>query len=223
MVDCDYCDGSFEGEDAYLDHLAEAHAGELGSIDKRRVEDHDSGSAGSSIPLGPAILVGVIGLSLAIVVYVVMFMGGGDASAGESGTVNGFDVAQMPTSEPYTGTHEHGTMTVTIDGQQIDFSQEQYQVAADPFHFEGGNGRVWHAHATGVTLEYALATLNIGISENSLTFQGTTYRADEGATVTIEVNGESVDPETYVLQGTEADSGEGGDQVRIVVSTNESK
>jgi hypothetical protein len=219
MVDCDYCDASFEGEDAYLDHLADAHSGELGSIDKRRVEENSGGGIGSSIPLGPAILVGVIGFSLAIVVYVVVFMGGGGGTTGESGAVNGFEVSQMPTGQPYSGVHEHGTMTVTIDGQQVDFSQQRYQVAADPFHFEGGNGRVWHTHASGVTLEYALATLNIGLSENSVTYQGTTYRDGENANVTIQVNGEPVDPETYVLQGTEADSGEGGDQVRIVVNT----
>jgi len=78
MVDCDYCDASFDSEDAYLDHLGAAHEGELGSIDRRRVEEHTGGDAAdSSIPLGPAILVGVIGFSLAIVVYVVVFMGGG--------------------------------------------------------------------------------------------------------------------------------------------------
>lgn len=82
MVDCDYCDASFESEDAYLDHLGDAHEGELGSIDQRRVDEHDGGSSGSSIPTGPAILVGVIGFSLAIVVYVVMFMGGGGGGAG---------------------------------------------------------------------------------------------------------------------------------------------
>jgi len=83
MVDCDYCDASFDGEDAYLEHLGAAHEGELGSIDQRRVAEHSGGTDdGGSIPVGPAILVGVIGFSLAIVVYVVVFMGGGGGGGG---------------------------------------------------------------------------------------------------------------------------------------------
>ena len=39
MPDCDYCEESFADEDAYLDHLADVHEGELGAIDRRRVAD----------------------------------------------------------------------------------------------------------------------------------------------------------------------------------------
>jgi len=86
MVDCDYCDASFDSEDAYLEHLGAAHEGELGSIDRRRVDEHSGGSDdGGSIPTGPAILVGVIGFSLAIVVYVVVFMGGSGGGGGGPG------------------------------------------------------------------------------------------------------------------------------------------
>lgn len=215
MVDCDYCGASFEGEDAYLEHLGDAHQGELGSIDQRRVEDHGGGSGGSSIPTGPVILVGVIGFALAIVVYVVMFMGGG-GSGGEPITINGIDVDQSPA----TGTaHEHGTINVTIDGQRIDFSQSEYQGAANSFHFENGNGRTWHKHSQGVTLEYAMATLGIAVSGDSVTFEGTSYRDGENAAVVVEVNGDPVDPSSYVLQGTQADNGQDGDHVRIVVRT----
>lgn len=88
MVECDYCDASFEDEDAYLEHLGAAHEGELGSIDRRRVEAHSGGSGGDgSIPTGPAILVGVIGFSLAVVVYVVVFMGGGGGGGGGGGAL----------------------------------------------------------------------------------------------------------------------------------------
>jgi len=218
MVDCDYCDASFESEDAYLDHLGAAHEGELGSIDQRRVDDHDGGGDDdSSIPVGPAILVGVIGFSLAIVVYVVVFMGGGGGGGGGGGpaTINGFEVEQTPGQ--LRSAHTHGTINVTVDGQQIDFSQSQYQLAANKFHFEGGNGRVWHTHATGVTLEYAMATVGIGVTENSVTFDGTTYRDGENAEVVVQVDGQSVDPATYVLDGVEAASGANGDHVRIVV------
>ena len=87
MVDCEYCDGSFDSEDAYLDHLGSAHEGELGSIDQRRVAEHDGSDESRSLSLGPAILIGVVGFSIAIVVYVVVFMGagGGGSSLPDSG------------------------------------------------------------------------------------------------------------------------------------------
>lgn len=218
MVDCDYCDASFDSEDAYLEHLGSAHEGELGSIDRRRVDEYSGGSDdGGSIPTGPAILVGVIGFSLAIVVYVVVFMGGSGGGGGGPATTNGIEVAQTPGE--LRSAHEHGTMEVRIDGQRLDFSQSQYQVADRKFHFEGGDGRVWHGHASGVTLEYALATLDIRATENSVTYGGTTYTDGENANVSITVDGDPVDPETYVLQGVEADSGANGDRVRIVVES----
>lgn len=219
MVDCDYCDASFEGEDAYLDHLEAAHEGELGSIDQRRVDGHSGGSDGDgSLPVGPTVLVGVIGFSLAIVVYVVVFMGGGGGGGGGgagAATVNGFEVQQTPGD--LRSAHGHGTINVTIDGQQIDFSQDRYQLEANKFHFERGNGRIWHTHASGVTVEYAMATLGIGVTENSVTFEGTTYRDGENAEVVVQVNGQSVDPSTYVLQGTSVSAANEGDHVRIVV------
>ncbi|MEY7850284.1 hypothetical protein AB7C87_13915 [Natrarchaeobius sp. A-rgal3] len=51
MPDCDYCAASFDDEDAYLEHLASEHAGELGRIDRRRVVErgaHETVNDGDS-------------------------------------------------------------------------------------------------------------------------------------------------------------------------------
>ena len=55
MVECDYCDASFGDDEAYLVHLRDAHEGELGSIDRRRIAELETDDGGA-IPTGPAVL-----------------------------------------------------------------------------------------------------------------------------------------------------------------------
>jgi sulfur carrier protein ThiS len=204
---CDYCEESFANEDAYLSHLRSRHEDELGPIDRRRVggSDDDSGIDTAPLALG-AVLVVAAGL----VAYVIFFTGGGAGTGGETGTVNGIEVAQMPTGQAYQGVHLHGSIEMTVTGDRVDFSRQQYQLQADPFHFEEGNGQRWHVHASGVTLEYAMATLGIEVESDAVTYGGTTYEDGDGHEVTVAVDGNPVDPTTYVLSD--------GDSVRIAVT-----
>jgi hypothetical protein len=203
MPECSYCGESFEEETAHLRHLETEHAGELGTIDERRVaaiEDDET-----AFPTGPVVLGGVFLIALVIVVYVIFVAGGGSA-AGEPG--------------PMGSAHEHGTMEMVVLGETVDFSQDRYQIAADRFHFENRNGEVWHTHATGVTLQWAMGTLpDVGVTADSVTYEGTTYAdGDRGYEVIVAVNGEPVDPAGHVLEGV-SDPGRAaeGDSVRIVV------
>lgn len=209
MEECSYCGRSFDDEEAYTAHLAADHEGELGAIDRRRVEEYEADGGTGGLPTGPLVLGVVIGVAVLLVVYVTLFMGGGASAA---------DVGQPGTA------HEHGTINVTIDGQTIDFSQDQYQVGQtgnSRFHFERGTA-VWHKHATGVTVEYALDVHGVQVNENTVTVDGTTYRASEpGTEVVVEVNGEPVDPSEHVLEGASSVSAaEQGDHIRVVVRTN---
>jgi len=191
MPECDYCDASIEGEEAYLDHLQSEHYDELGPIDKRRVDDANEGSG---LPVGP-IAIGVVLLAaFGIVGYVVFVAGGsGGANIGPAGSA-----------------HYHGTINVTITGTTFDFSESQWkQPQENPrFHFEGASDDRWHAHATGVTLKYGMSTIGIGIEEDAVIFQEEEYVDGEGYEVVIQVNGNDVSP-NYVLKG--------GDHIRIVV------
>ena len=112
MPDCDYCGATVDGEDAYLDHLASEHEGELGSIDERRVAERDPDDGGG-IPLGPAILVGLLALSGGLVVYVTFLMGGSGGTAAASGLPDrGADavISQVQTEESNGLDHrEQGT------------------------------------------------------------------------------------------------------------------
>lgn len=210
MPECDYCGESFGSEGAYLDHLAADHEGELGPIDRRRVQDRSGGGSGiiAGLSAGPIALVLVLVLAGGAVAYVTFGVGGGNG--GEPG-------------EPYDygAVHEHGTINVTIDGQTLDFSQPQYQYQNTQdraFHFEAGNGQMWHVHARGVTVAYAMNTLGINVTQNSVTFNGTTYRNDDPEwEVIVEVNGESVNPQEYVLEGAGEGNFQQGDHIRILV------
>jgi hypothetical protein len=190
MPDCDRCGASFDGEDAYLGHLASEHPDDLGPIEQRRVADRDDGE----FPTGPVVIGGIF-LVVAAVVEDTVLVAGGGGSGGEP-----YGVGER---------HYHGTIEVVIDGERIDFSRSRYQLRDDAFHFEGGVGERWHVHARGVTLAYALSTLGIEVSETAVTFEGTTYRAsDPDTTVEVTVNGESVTPSEYVLRPE--------DEVRVV-------
>jgi hypothetical protein len=207
MPECNYCDASFEAEGDYLEHLHADHdESELSRIDRRRVADHVGAEEDGEFPTGPVILAGVVLLTVVVLAYVMFFVNDGGGASGPAAASG--DVGEVEKTPYGVGSvHEHGTITVTIDGQQLDFSQQQYQLAADPFHFENGNGQQWHKHAQDVTLEYAMSTLGIGVTDDSVTFDGTTYEAGQD-NVTVTVNGNDVDPSSYVLQE--------GDSIRIV-------
>jgi hypothetical protein len=204
MPDCDYCGESFDGQKALDKHLGKEHLDELGRIDRRRVTGADAESDGLST--GPIALILVIGLAVAITVWVTFLSGGG--SAGEP--------------HDYGAIHEHGTIEVTIVGDTLDFSQPKYQfrnTGERAFHFEGGNGDFWHVHAEGVTLKYAMDTIGVGVTDDSVTYNGTTYTDGEGYEVIVQAEGKDVDPAKYVLHGgTEAQAANGNvPHVRVIV------
>jgi hypothetical protein len=97
--------------------------------------------------------------------------------------------------------HAHGTITVTVLGDRVDLSRREYQLQDRYFHLEGGNGRIWHVHGQGVTLAYAMDTVGIGVTDDSITYQGTTYEDGSEYDVTVTVGGRDVTPPEYVLEG----------------------
>ncbi|EMA26106.1 MULTISPECIES: DUF3105 domain-containing protein [Haloarcula] len=80
MVDCEYCAESFDGDDAYLDHLADAHDGELGAIDRRRVEEHTGGEDDGTLPMGPIIIGIVVVFAIGLTAYATQLSGGDGGS-----------------------------------------------------------------------------------------------------------------------------------------------
>lgn len=216
MPDCDHCGRSFDAADDYLDHLAAEHDGELGAIERRRVDEHTS-SDGVSIP--PTAIYAVSGVLLfAVVAGGLYYVVGVFASEGQ--------------------VHEHGTIEMTVDGEPVDFSQQQYEHPRelDPgqgqaFHFHGVATQ-WHMHPSEpgrLTLAEAMDWLGIEVTENYVAFEHATYSAenpdaafdgsDPGTTVDVRVNDEPVDPASYELDGVERRPYEDGDHVEITIET----
>lgn len=195
MPECRYCGETFNNDDAHRSHLKTAHADELGPIDQRRlsVDEDDDGVSLRLVALGVIIL-----LAGVVVVYA---------------TLMGSDGAGRVIEPRDTGAvHYHGTINVTVENQSVDFGQPRFQyesTGVDAFHFEDGDGSEWHVHARSVTLQWAMATVGLEVSEETVTADGTTYGDDPDETAIVEVDGESVEPSTYILQE--------GDHIRIVV------
>lgn len=227
MHECDYCGETHDSERAHLRHLKSAHRDELGPIDRRRVGDVEVDDGG--LPTGPLALGVVVLASFAVVGYVVFIAGSGDAGAGaaDHGTI-------ADDGEPYDvgAIHTHGTMEATIDGDEIDFEEDSRIGGSDAFHFHRGYAdrfgeQIYHIHARGVTLQYALDALGMEVNDDGtvLTFDGETYDdSDADTTVEITVDGQPVEPADHLLEGVgpedEAAAGE-GDSVRIVVEVDD--
>jgi hypothetical protein len=197
MTDCDYCGESFSSDAAYDKHLEKEHFDELGPIDKRRLGGTESDDDG--IDPAPIALGGVVLAAAAIVGYVV-FVANAGPNIGAPGSA-----------------HYHGPITVTVDGERVDFSQAKYQRPSSPlhdtrFHFEGGDGQTWHSHARGMTLGYGMEAIGIPVTDDSVTYQNTTYTDGENAQVSVLVNGNDVKPKTYVLKE--------GDRINVTVRPN---
>lgn len=203
MPECDYCSATFDDEDAELDHLAAEHEGELGRIDRRRVDDHTS-SGEPTIP--PTAIYAIGGLALLALVGATLYYLVGVFSA--EGQV-----------------HEHGSIELTIDDNSTNFDQPRYN---DPpgnqgFHFHRGDGEHWHMHPPEpgrLTLAEGMANLGIELDATYLAIGDRSYDATQpGVEVNVTVNGESVDPTSYELHGVGSQPYDRGDDVRIVVET----
>ena len=115
---------------------------------------------------------------------------------------------------PVGSTHIHADMKVYINGVAIDFSQPKYQLRTKEVHFEDGIGDVVHIHATGVTLNYVLNTLDMRLSDRCITVSKKGYcengvsklalmvQSADGPWITLE------DPKNYLVK----------DEDRILIS-----
>lgn len=199
MPDCNHCDEEFDSKKKLAKHYRKQHEDNLSRIEEKLVEQQLGDSFDPRDYAGAFAIGFIIVVVLAAFVYMFMYSGTGSSNV---------DSELQPTG---VGTvHTHGQMNVVVDGQEVDFSQQQYQLQADAFHFESGNGERFHVHAQQVSLEFALETLGFeDVTQNSATFQGTTYSTSDGDTVRYIVNGNEVNPRTYTLQD--------GDSVRVVL------
>lgn len=159
MVDCDYCGKSFDGENVYLDHLADSHEGELGAIDRRRVDgrgsDQESGISLMALAVG-------IGVAIAVgaTVYLTFLSGGGGGADGiEAAELNeSGDDETLSSVERFPN---EGTRHVP-EGQDVEYAQSpplsgpHYDTPTEGGFYEESQpaGNVVHALEHGAVVIY---------------------------------------------------------------------
>jgi hypothetical protein len=92
--------------------------------------------------------------------------------------------------------HTHAAFLVKVNGENIDFSQPQYQVQSDYIHVENGDGTTLHRHATNVTFADFLKSIKMDLDEtnNCLVFtNGTQYCNNNDNQLRIFINGNSTE------------------------------
>lgn len=103
--------------------------------------------------------------------------------------------------------HTHAAFLVKVNGENIDFSQPQYQVVSDYIHVENGDGTTLHRHATNVTFAEFLKSVKMDIDEenNCLDFtNGTQYCNNNDNQLRTFVNGSPTDSiSDYVINDSD--------------------
>ncbi|WP_192498528.1 MoaD/ThiS family protein [Halorussus halophilus] len=102
-----------------------------------------------------------------------------------------------------------GEMTVVVGDDRLEYPSGSEDAG---FWFTDQH-KIWNAKTDGeVTLAEALAQFDVEASADSFSYDGETYaESDSGVSVDYRVNGQSVDPQEYVLQD--------GDEIWVTVET----
>jgi len=110
----------------------------------------------------------------------------------------------------YGSDHAHAAIAVFVDGEQLNFGKQQFQLSSKYIHFENHNPYLIHKHATGVPLEMLFASfgmkvtldciiLNYDVSEDIKTGR---FCTGQNQSLVFYVNGEKhySDISQYVLE-----------------------
>ena len=111
-----------------------------------------------------------------------------------------YGVFSSPQIGPIGSTHQHIDLLIHVDGQIIDLNQTQYAHQSNYAHLHQNETDVIHLHAINIPLSWFMDSLNIPITDSSLTLDGQTYNEDELNKLHIIINGEEIDDIEYVLQ-----------------------
>jgi len=64
--------------------------------------------------------------------------------------------------------HAHAAITVFVEGEQLNFGLQQFQLSSKFIHFENHNPYLIHRHATGVPLEMLFTSLGMKITQDCI-------------------------------------------------------
>ena len=122
----------------------------------------------------------------------------------ERGLVSQYNVGE------YGSEHAHAAFAIFINGEQINFGQQQFQLSSKYIHFENHNPYIIHKHATGVPLEMLFTSLGMRVTTECIMLyydvssdnKNNIFCTSENQLLTSYVNGEkySTDISQYVLK-----------------------
>lgn len=201
---CDKCGRKVDSRREEIEHVLDQHDDKITSHEKdelkRELNSLEAEGSSGSLPVRK------IGIAAAVLAVLV---GGGYAlsSAGILSFSSGGSGSTGAGVGPAGSTHEHAQFSVFVDGEEIDFSQPQYQfhqTQNSRIHFEAGDGDTIHKHATGATIGFALESLGLGLNETCLTVHDDTYCENGNASLTTRVNGNQIQaPASHVIRDGE--------------------
>lgn len=91
---------------------------------------------------------------------------------------------------PLGSAHLHADVKVYINGVQVDFSQQKYQLKNSFIHFEDGRGDVIHTHATGLTVGHMFNSLGMNLNNNCIVADKKSYCNNGNSKLKFYVNGQ---------------------------------
>ncbi len=98
--------------------------------------------------------------------------------------------------------HDHALFHISVNGSELDFSGERFQMNARHVHLENGRSDIVHKHSEGVTWKDFFETVNISIKDNSSRVCVDIYNSTRCGNGTAVLNGEeNPDLETEIKQG----------------------
>jgi len=101
------------------------------------------------------------------------------------------DIQKLAGIEQIETLHYHADFKVYLEGKQIDFSQQKYQLRSRLIHLENNNGDVIHEHAKGITLGHLFNTLGIKFTNECFTLEtGKKFCNEENKKLEFYVNNE---------------------------------
>ena len=122
----------------------------------------------------------------------------------ERSLVNQYDVGE------YGSDHAHAAIAVFLDGEQINFGLQQFQLSSKYIHFENHNPYIIHKHATGVPLEMLFVSLGLKITSECIMLnynesskaKNSSFCTDEDSSLVVYINGEKyhTDISQYVVE-----------------------
>lgn len=82
------------------------------------------------------------------------------------------DHSDNPESQLELGSaHEHALFYLNVDGEEINFTQQEYQVRSDYVHMENFKPHIVHKHSENVTWRMFLSTMDISFNASCVNFK----------------------------------------------------